>query len=466
MDIVQKMWGKFHSVCEIVLDMLETGVNYAVFQERLREELNDLGCQILKDVLEAGDANLRENREERPGWQVERKNEPKSVLSPFGLVSYQRTYYRHKATGKHAHLVDLAAGYGPHCRVDPSVKAEVVEMATELSYRKSGREPAKQARSVILSGQAVMKAIREADLQAEPPGPVLVKRERETLFIEADEDHVAGQRGKTYLPRLAYVHEGKEKVGKERYRLKEPYHFAGLCSDAEEMWLDTWSYIEDHYDTDHLKRVFVCGDGDPWIKKGAEILPYAVFVLDRFHLDKYIIAALGRGNVEYTKIWSALKAGNRSEVEQVIKETREKASTPTQRKAATELGRYIRRNWDGIMAYRLYPEAKLGVSAEGHVSHILSARLSSRPAAWSKQGVDQMARLRAIKANGISPRKLYLEKYFSRLETFRVSQTLLQEERQKLKRVSGEVTDNIPALNGPVTQLRRALKAIAHNYIT
>jgi len=42
----------------------------------------------------------------------------------------------------------------------------------------------------------------------------------------------------------------------------------------------------------------------------------------------------------------------------------------------------------------------IGCSAEGHVSHILSARLSSRPSSWSNVGADQMAKLRVYKLNG------------------------------------------------------------------
>ncbi|MGI6412106.1 MAG: UPF0236 family transposase-like protein [Syntrophomonadaceae bacterium] len=55
-------------------------------------------------------------------------------------------------------------------------------------------------------------------------------------------------------------------------------------------------------------------------------------------------------------------------------------------------------NWDGIR--NQYEPDYVGCSAEGHVSHILSARLSSRPLGWCKIGVDQMARLRAFEANG------------------------------------------------------------------
>ena len=42
----------------------------------------------------------------------------------------------------------------------------------------------------------------------------------------------------------------------------------------------------------------------------------------------------------------------------------------------------------------------MGCSAEGHVSHIYSDRLSSRPLGWSRIGVDKMARLRVYAANG------------------------------------------------------------------
>ena len=41
-----------------------------------------------------------------------------------------------------------------------------------------------------------------------------------------------------------------------------------------------------------------------------------------------------------------------------------------------------------------------GSSTEGHVSHVLSARMSSRPMGWSMHGATQMAKLRAYELNG------------------------------------------------------------------
>ena len=462
MQIVKQIWEKFQRVAELTLEMLENGIDFIGLEEKLWQELNNLGREILREVLETKDAYLREHREERPGWEVVRRNDTKGVLTLFGLVNYKRTYYRHKETGERAYLIDRLVGYGPHTRVDPLVKAQALETAVELSYRKSGEEAGRGNPEVVLSGEAVKKVMHSFTPE-ELPAPPKEKRRVKVLYVEADEDHVAGQDKKSHLPRLVYIHEGKEKVGEDRYKLKRPYYFGGLYPDTDELWLKVLSYIEEHYDLSSVERIYLCGDGDRWIKKGLEFLPKSVFVLDLFHLDRYLIAALGRDSDAHKEIWAAFKEGDQVRVEKVLREAARRAETPGRKEAVRECRRYIRQNWEGIMAYWLYPEAALGVSAEAHVSHLFSARLSSRPMAWSARGVDQMARLRAMRANGVSLRERYVARYQEGLKPFTICQTAVAQERQRLKKVVGEVFDNLPALRGPVTQLTRTLKALSRN---
>ncbi|ACX53071.1 protein of unknown function UPF0236 [Ammonifex degensii KC4] len=462
MQIIKQIWEKFQRVAELTLEVLEEGIDLLSFEEKLWQELKSLGKEILREVLEAKDAYLREHREKRPGWQVERRNDPKEVLTLFGLVSYKRTYYRHKETGERAYLIDRLVGYGPHTRVDPLVKAQVLEEAVELSYRKSGERAGKGNPEVVLSGEAVKKVVHNFT-PAELPEPPKEKRRVKVLYVEADEDHVAGQDKKSHLPRLVYIHEGKEEVGKGRYKLKRPYYLGGLYPDTDELWLDVLTYIEEHYELHDIERIYLCGDGDRWIKRGLEFLPKSVFVLDLFHLDKYLVAALGKDKEAYGEIWAALRRGDRVGVEKVLKGAARQAETPGRRKAVRDCRRYINQNWEGIMAYKLYPEAQLGVSAEAHVSHLFSARLSSRPMAWSACGVDRMARLRVAKANGVSLREQYVARWREGLKALEIDKAAIEEERQRLRKVSGEVFDNLPALRGPVTSLTRALKALSRN---
>lgn len=174
---------------------------------------------------------------------------------------------------------------------------------------------------------------------------------------------------------------------------------------------------------------------------------------------------LGRDSQEYRDAWKAIRVGDRVTVERLLKEAAVLGETPNQVKMAQDCRRYIRNNWDGVMAYRLYPEAELGVSAEGHVSHILSARLSSRPMGWSKTGVDQMARMRALKANKVEIRAKYLEQHRRDLGPLKVLSEVVSSEREVLRRVLGEVTSNLPVIEGRVTPLRQFLMSISHSSI-
>jgi len=278
--------------------------------------------------------------------------------------------------------------------------------------------------------------------------------------VEADEDHVAGQDGRTYMPVLVYVHEGKDES--QRRMLKMPRYFSGLYSETEELWLWVLHYIEEHYDMNFLKRIFVCGDGASWIKTGLRVLPKSVFVLDMFHLNKHLVEVFGRDSEEYRDAWKAIRGGDRVTVERLLKGKAVFGETPNQVRMAQDCRRYIRSNWDGIMARRLYPEADLGVSAEGHVSHILSARLSSRPMGWSAKGVDQMSRMRALKTNQVEIRAKYVEQHRRGLSPLKALSEVVSREREVLRRVAGEVTDNLPVFAGKVTPLRHWLMSISH----
>ena len=71
----------------------------------------------------------------------------------------------------------------------------------------------------------------------------------------------------------------------------------------------------------------------------------------------------------------------------------------TKAKAVESAKNYILGNWTGIMESVKAKDKSLQCSAEGHVSHIYSDRMSSRPLGWSRTGADKMARLRIYRQN-------------------------------------------------------------------
>jgi len=136
------------------------------------------------------------------------------------------------------------------------------------------------------------------------------------------------------------------------------------------------------------------------------------------------------------------------------------ADTPARKKRIRETIRYIENNWDGIEAGVKNPH--IGCSAEGHVSHILAARLSSRPMAWSLQGAENMASMRAVKANSESIREHYLASKESSAVIVELNLEVKRELRcLKEKKLAGkENLNNVPIFNGRSSLTRMALKGL------
>ena len=72
----------------------------------------------------------------------------------------------------------------------------------------------------------------------------------------------------------------------------------------------------------------------------------------------------------------------------------------TGKKRMEEAKSYILSNWAAAKIRLKHKDGVKGSSTEGHVSHVLSSRMSSRPMGWSVLGATKMAQLRAYYLNG------------------------------------------------------------------
>lgn len=462
-QLFQQLWEGFLHIGEHVVDYLESDNDYQTFQQRLRSDLDKLGQAVLKTVIEAADLQLRENTSERQGWVIAQRNHEKELLTQFGPVRYQRTYFKHKQSKRHAYLVDEAMGFTPHQKIDVALKAELVSRAAGQSFRRSGQWHDNPSWRV--SGQTVMKASRTINaVQTPTTAPEGTKRRLPYLFIQADEDHVANQDGPRWQPRLVTVHEGVE-GGPKRRRLINPWRFGGLYprGSTDQLYEAVWQYLDATYDLEHVKAILVSGDGASWIRGLCEYIPGSVFVLDRYHAHQYVTSAAGTHPDLCSALWRAFHDVDRPSVRKAMHEALNRAGSESQYRRITECHRYFERQWDGIKAWRTYRDVWPGCSAEGDVSHIYADRMSSRPMAWRRQGVDQMSRLRVMRVNGECIRKTYVDQHSRELPPIRLGHRWVREAKQALKangNLSHVVQGRMPALYGPKRGLHRLLASL------
>jgi len=149
---------------ERVKQFVEKPTDLADLVLGLHEELLELGRDIVIEVLEGMDDYLRRSACRKQNWEIVRKDRT-GLLTSFGQISYERTYFKPKKGGKRQYLVDRIVGINPHDRVSADVVINALEEATESSYRKGGE---KAAYMDEVSKQAVMSKVHELEVYNAP----------------------------------------------------------------------------------------------------------------------------------------------------------------------------------------------------------------------------------------------------------------------------------------------------------
>lgn len=437
--------------------MLVEKKDISEFVIEIKKALDKSGTILIAEALEMLDSLVKDDLRRKENWHIKEKSAPNTLATIFGEVYYHRTYYKHKQTKEYRYLSDALVGISAYDKMDVSLKAKLIEEAVETPYARSGR---KATETIELSSQSVMNSIREL-------GPVLssdvkVSKASATpkiLYIEADEDHVALQDGGCAEPKLVYVHEGRIRIGKDRWQLQNLRYFGGMYRETEDLWNEVADYIYRVYDYEKIEKVYLSGDGAGWIKTGVGIISKSIFVLDRYHLNKAIKTAGAHVENGEREIWRSIKNEDKDYLKIVFETILDATEEESKAKAIGNARRYILNHWASLKHH--YTKEYTGCSAEGHISHIYSDRLSSRPLGWSREGVNQMARLRVFTANGGSIYAITLKKKQDRKKEERIEELNLKINRNKLRKASGETIDNLPALNSEKrTQLAVILKGI------
>lgn len=425
---------------------------------RLGKPLQELQCEIIAETIESIDETYRNSTYRKDRYVIERSNVSNSFTSTCGEIKYKRTYFESKETGEYIYLADQACGITKNMRKSEDVVIEAIKHVTDSSYRISG-EHATNTEDII-SKQAIMKDVHHLEIPALIP-KIKKKKQIKVLYINADEDHVSlqfnkkkgdlkvlasGYKSNTIEPRLACIFEDIEKESKnsKRNRLVNKHYFAGVYAKPEDIWLEVLEYIDAIYDEDYLEAIYIMGDGASWIKTGVDVLGAKChFVLDKFHLNQAIMRAIGHLGDSVSDARTAIYEGIRKEdkdaVKKVFEIAREWAESDSKREQIRRSKVYIDNHWKAITRPNSDEYARMGCSAEGQVSHVLSSRLSSRPLGWSEVGVAKMAKLRAYMANKGKVEDLV--KYKKEKQQRIIQEEIQKEVDQRIKKKRKTFTD-------------------------
>lgn len=364
----------------------------SMFSRDLRKVFDEAGRKTIVGILETVDKILFENQRRKLEYETKDLRK-RTIITEYGNIEYTRRYYRNKQTKEYVYLADEKLGIEKNERITKDVESKIIEFAHDMSYSKAGK---KVVNEEIISPTTVMKKLRKEELKVEVSEE---KKQIKRLYIEADEDHVSERGNKIGMPKLIYVHEGNYTKG-NRNILKNVHYIGGLGKNSEELWLEVAEYIDKKYDVKNIERVYIGGDGASWIKEGLNWIEKSKFVLDKFHLLKYVNQATVDFPQYRSKIWYNINIYDPVSLENILKEIIKKTTDEKRREKIKDSWKYIKNQWEGIEIYETEGKYLKGCSAEGHISHVYADRMSSRPRTWCDEGIDKMSRLRVFVSNG------------------------------------------------------------------
>lgn len=467
---------------------------FADFEKSILNAVHDLGKEIIKSTLEEIDQRFRDSPWRKEKWHIESRD-TKQLITTMGTVSYRKTLFTSKnektAEGKEVmcYLLDKALGFTENQRISEGASARIYSEAVQTSYRKGGEAISDEDR---VSKQAVKDLLHNTVF---PANYKVAKKKKEVdyLYIDADEDHYAlqfinkkgdietderGYKKNGAMTKLIYVYEGIEREApkSKRHRLINTHYFCRGDGDNEALWDEVYAYIEANYEIDRIKKIYLNADGGAWIQPGYKRLNGIKYVLDEFHLSKYLLKMTGHmldsqsdAKIALCKI---IKYGSRQEFKNEAENLRGYTENEKIKERILQAEEYILKNWGAARLRLQRKDGVLACSAEGHVYHVLSSRMSSLAMGWSRQGASKMARLREYYYNGgdmlelVRYQKTQLAKAAGAEELETSMQDMLKANIKKSNKPNREIAKYVNIMTHTLSlQIRKKTSMMINKYI-
>lgn len=390
--------------------------NYIDLCINIAKTIKNTAKQLFINKIEMIDNKFRNNPERLNNYYI-KDSRFRTIITPFGEVTFKRTIYQCKHSNKCYTHVDRLLGLPKYDRYDPAVKSMIIKLYSDqnsmikvgkiIGDRIYSNYSIDETRNYhIISRQTIHNVVSQMKVYI--PTIKRIKHTPNTLYIMADEHFVALQKSKSNcaMIKAGVIFDGIRNTQKHHQRneyLNKHYHF----SLDDNFWEDIYQIIIERYDIDKIKNIYIMGDGANWIKKGIEVFKRnkAVFGIDRFHMKQAIIK-LTTDPLEIIILLSYLDNLDKESFMILAKSIIQKESS-IKDKTKKSLLRYLSNNWE---AYRVMEEEiVIGCGMEGQISHTLASIFSSVPKAYSEDNLLIYTKTRALMLNGYDLRKVFIK---------------------------------------------------------
>lgn len=379
--------------------------------------IDDAMCTIAKKsiitIFNSIDNGFKVSTERKCKYHIKAYHK-RSIMTMFGEITFNRTFYTDKFNkGSYCYL-DNYLGLKKHDYFDPYIKALVLD--------KAANNPASKVAEFVnnlignrlkitdsynyISKQTIRNIILESEVSNIDPKELSTP---ETLYIMADEKFIPVQNNnkQKVMVKSIVTFDGIKTIDNRRC-LQNKNIFATFGKKGPvECVLD---YLNQIYDLEKIKNIFVMGDGAGWIKNLAPEFRITqntnvIYALDKFHFKQAVHHLCMHEEIE--NIMKHYVRKNMQTDFLIVCEALIQR-TPHRKETIENKRDYILNNWTYINNLYNY---NLTCPMESQISHNLADLFTSRPKAYSFKTLKKLIPLRLLYKNKRNIKDLYLNNY-------------------------------------------------------
>lgn len=456
----------FYNMVDFSVDNLFSNYDsdkYLYFIASLQKSVREYIKTIIVTTFEEIDREFKNSPERIDRFYVNKSNVNRTLTTIFGTISFKRTYYTSKFSGKHFFYVDSAFALPKYDHYDPIVKAIAISNASQSSQSASARSTS--AFIADLSYFADSSAIKNIPRQSifnwinSWHVPNVLPSEASapnTLYVMADEKYIGAQDiDKDIMVKSFVAFEDIKDVSKGRRALVNRSVFSHYGDGAWPAFMD---FISHKYDFENITNICLLGDGASWIKSGTNELKLSPnntvkFYLCEFHF-KQAINHITSDKDERRYLLHIFNIKSKKyfidSVNTIINQN------PKRKETLTKKLDYIINNYSYIKSML---NLNIGSSMESHISHLIASFFSSRPKGFSTKRIKQYLKINDYKNNNLNLFNLYIMSYNNK-ETVTINEKHLD-----FSIFDKDTINNVPVLTaGKASPEYTALHALAHSY--
>lgn len=409
----------FQSLVNHLSNILENNLFLHELEHNIFNSTNELNLDILKQILEYLDLEYKNSKKRKDKYYVQQTRE-RTLITSLGLLTFNKTYYKSKmkVNGKYKYYSYLEDYLGIAKWAKMTLAAEVILINNALdngySWSANNSIP-----NYITTRQTISSKIQSINYNYVENIPK--KDTPEVIYIEADEVHANLQsRDKGTKNRIVPViltHEGHKEDFVKKKELKEQHYITSSILKTDKLWNEAYKYLDTKYDLGKEPTIFISGDGGSLIKGFDEAFPNAIYVLDPFHYFNKKLAYIFKKEPIITSIAdSYLRNKMIDEFKLLVNVQIEKY--PEQKKDMIKVQNFLIENIEGIINQK-HPLYKCLCSMEGHISNKYAKFITSRPHAYSEDGLENIVQLLTMKANKIKLTEEIYSNFKSGISTYK-----------------------------------------------